>query len=91
MPTSTCACVRVRVWVRVCVWVWVRVGVRGWVGVSGTPGLRVVRMAGLGCPCGGTHVPQLGDLGHVTIARIKTTPKRGTTTVAYTLGPAAPA
>ena len=42
-------------------------------------GVRVIKMAGLGCPCGGTHVPQLGDLGVVTVTKIKSTPKKNET------------
>ena len=48
-------------------------------------GVRVVKMAGLGCPCGGTHVPQLADLGVVTITKIKSNPKKNETKVSYTV------
>jgi len=51
-------------------------------------GVRVVKMAGLGCPCGGTHVPQLGDLGAVTVTKIKSNPKKNETKVSYTVGTA---
>eukprot|EP00160_Parvularia_atlantis_P006657 Unigene15840_Nuclearia_a/m.47163 Unigene15840_Nuclearia_a/g.47163 ORF Unigene15840_Nuclearia_a/g.47163 Unigene15840_Nuclearia_a/m.47163 type:complete len:267 (-) Unigene15840_Nuclearia_a:92-892(-) len=48
--------------------------------------VRVVRMAGLGCPCGGTHVERLGELGQVTITKVKSTPKKREVKVSYVLG-----
>lgn len=45
--------------------------------------IRVVNVAGLGCPCGGTHVKELSELGHVSIKKIKS--KKGFTRVTYQL------
>lgn len=33
--------------------------------------LREVSMAGHSCPCGGTHVKAVGEIGGVTVTRIK--------------------
>jgi len=35
------------------------------------PTVRVVTVAGNGCPCGGTHVPHLGALKKVVIEKVK--------------------
>jgi len=42
-------------------------------------------MAGLGCPCGGTHVEKLGEIGKVVITKIKSTPKKSEVKVSYSL------
>lgn len=44
---------------------------------------RVVTMSTLGCPCGGTHVKELSDLGAVAITKVKT--KGGKIRVSYSL------
>ena len=45
---------------------------------------RVVRVAGeLGCPCGGTHVKKLSEIGPIRIHKLKS--KGGKTRVAYRL------
>eukprot|EP00911_Craspedida_sp_UC1_P000699 UC1_evm1s532 len=38
--------------------------------------LRTVEMAGSACPCGGTHVPQIQDIGLVEVTRMKKNKKR---------------
>ena len=45
--------------------------------------VRVVSMAGYGCPCGGTHVDNLRELGKVEVTKIKS--KKGNTRVSYKL------
>lgn len=44
---------------------------------------RIVTVAGLVCPCGGTHVSSTGQLGGVRVTRVK--PKKGTLRVSYNL------
>jgi Ser-tRNA(Ala) deacylase AlaX len=45
--------------------------------------IRVVTVSGLGCPCGGTHVKTNGEIGRVTVKKIKV--KSGNTRVSYQL------
>eukprot|EP01121_Diplochlamys_sp_Union-15-3_P021480 TRINITY_DN871_c0_g1_i1.p1 TRINITY_DN871_c0_g1~~TRINITY_DN871_c0_g1_i1.p1 ORF type:complete len:248 (+),score=41.86 TRINITY_DN871_c0_g1_i1:78-821(+) len=44
---------------------------------------RIVTMASEACPCGGTHVKNLSELGKVTIKGIKT--KKGNVRISYTV------
>ena len=44
---------------------------------------RVVLMADSGCPCGGTHVQSLSQLGRVTVTAIRV--KKGVTRISYAL------
>ena len=44
---------------------------------------RVVKVGGLGCPCGGTHVHDIAELGRVVVNKIKS--KSGNTRVSYRL------
>jgi len=48
--------------------------------LEGKP-IRVVTVAGFGCPCGGTHVKSNGELGSVEVRKIKS--KKGLTRVSY--------
>ena len=45
--------------------------------------IRVVKVGGVGCPCGGTHVGDLSQLGHVRVHKIKV--KSGNIRVGYRL------
>ncbi|MFT5777850.1 MAG: Ser-tRNA(Ala) deacylase AlaX [Crocinitomicaceae bacterium] len=45
--------------------------------------IRVVTVSDIGCPCGGTHVKQLKDLGGVLVHKIKA--KSGNTRISYRL------
>ena len=49
----------------------------------GTGWVRVVRVGGLGCPCGGTHVRSTAELGAVKVEGIKT--KGKVTRVSYSM------
>jgi Ser-tRNA(Ala) deacylase AlaX len=42
---------------------------------------RVVMYGDFGVPCGGTHVAQLADIGHITIRKVK--PEKGMIRVSY--------
>lgn len=44
---------------------------------------RIVTVAGLACPCGGTHVSSTGQLEGVRVTKVKA--KKGTLRVSYTL------
>lgn len=44
---------------------------------------RIVTIAGLACPCGGTHVGSTGDLKGVQVTKLKA--KKGTLRVSYTV------
>ncbi len=46
--------------------------------------IRVVKVANVGCPCGGTHIEDIADLGSLTIHKIKV--KSGKIRVSYRLG-----
>lgn len=43
---------------------------------------RIVTVAGLACPCGGTHVSSTGQLEGVRVTKVKA--KKGTLRVSYT-------
>ncbi|HIO71867.1 MAG TPA: hypothetical protein EYN38_02040 [Flavobacteriales bacterium] len=43
--------------------------------------VRVVRVAGLGCPCGGTHMSEISDLVSVKVSKIKS--KSGNVRIGY--------
>ena len=43
--------------------------------------VRVVTVAGLGCPCGGTHVQEIADLKSVKVSKIKS--KSGNARIGY--------
>ena len=45
--------------------------------------VRIVRVAGNACPCGGTHVSRAGEIGRLTVGKIDA--KKGTIKVRYTL------
>lgn len=45
--------------------------------------VRVVTVAGLACPCGGTHVKSTSDLGKITVTKIKI--KKGVCKIQYTV------
>jgi len=45
--------------------------------------IRVVKVGGVGCPCGGTHVKDLSELGRLTVPKIKV--KGGNIRVSYRL------
>jgi len=47
--------------------------------------VRVVSVAGGWCPCGGTHVSTLKELGEVAVTKVKS--KKNTLKVSYVLGP----
>ena len=47
--------------------------------------MRVIKMADLGCPCGGTHVKRLGDIGKMEITKIKVNSKKQEIRISYTL------
>ncbi|CAM9753551.1 unnamed protein product [Ectocarpus fasciculatus] len=49
---------------------------------------RIVTVAGLSCPCGGTHVRSTGEMEGVRITKVKA--KKGTLRVSYTLAPFSP-
>ena len=49
----------------------------------GSGSVRVVNVGGLGCPCGGTHVANTGELLAVTVSAIKS--KGKVTRVSYTV------
>lgn len=40
--------------------------------VNPKTGDRIIEIAGMACPCGGTHVHFSGELGTVTVTKIKT-------------------
>lgn len=44
---------------------------------------RIVTVAGLACPCGGTHIKSTGQLEGVRVTKVKA--KKGTLRVSYTL------
>lgn len=46
--------------------------------------IRVVKVGGVGCPCGGTHVEDLSQLGKLSVPKIKT--KGGNIRVSYRIG-----
>ena len=46
---------------------------------------RVVTVAGLGCPCGGTHVKDISELGKLNVTKIKV--KGGNIRIGYALEP----
>lgn len=50
---------------------------------------RIVTVAGLSCPCGGTHVRSTREMEGVRITKVKA--KKGTLRVSYTLAPPSPA
>ena len=47
--------------------------------------VRVVRVGAVGRPCAGTHVARLGEIGELSIRKIKS--RKGVTTVSYQLSP----
>ncbi len=49
---------------------------------TGKP-LRTVSMAGHSCPCGGTHVEDIREVGHITLPKISS--KKGLTRIRYDL------
>jgi Ser-tRNA(Ala) deacylase AlaX len=44
---------------------------------------RVVIVHELGCPCGGTHVADIAEIGNIVISKIKV--KKGNTQICYRL------
>ena len=46
--------------------------------------IRVVKVGGVGCPCGGTHVADLSQVGELTVPKIKA--KSGNIRVSYRVG-----
>ncbi|HIA35865.1 MAG TPA: hypothetical protein EYN89_03785 [Flavobacteriales bacterium] len=46
--------------------------------------IRVVKVANVGCPCGGTHIEDIADLGSLSVHKIKV--KSGKIRVSYRLG-----
>jgi Ser-tRNA(Ala) deacylase AlaX len=46
--------------------------------------IRVVKVGGVGCPCGGTHVEDLSELGQLSVPKIKS--KGGNIRVSYRVG-----
>lgn len=46
--------------------------------------IRVVKVGGVGCPCGGTHVADLSQLGQLRVPKIKS--KGGNIRVSYRVG-----
>jgi len=49
---------------------------------------RMVTMAGLACPCGGTHVSDIKEIGGLTVTGIRV--KKGITRISYGIPPALP-
>lgn len=46
---------------------------------------RIVVVGGLGCPCGGTHVKDIREIGNMKVPRIRV--KKGNTSVSYQIQP----
>lgn len=47
---------------------------------------RIVTLGdNLGCPCGGTHVADISDIGNIKVSQIRV--RKGLTKVSYTIGP----
>jgi Ser-tRNA(Ala) deacylase AlaX len=46
--------------------------------------IRVVKVGGVGCPCGGTHVEDLSELGQLSVPKIRS--KGGNIRVSYRVG-----
>lgn len=44
---------------------------------------RIVTLGGLGCPCGGTHVADISEIGSIKVTQVRV--KKGMTKVSYTI------